>query len=329
MNVWSSPGYRIWVIGGLATIVGVSIVLGLNDPSDQRIIFVVLGMLAVFLAGMFAFQGRAARQLARGEVPDGEAGEPARGADPPKGWRQMSRILAVGPVDPEDERRATAGMGGLLLGQVRYGAVLCAAILICVGLFYAGVDPTWYPLGDTGPGFPVVFLPIFALIVYGVLRIPFTMASAASAGNEYLKPLGLSITQMPKVGARPRYGGSGMQTDIRGPTVMEGKRYGRQVRIELEAGEYRTALSGATPSFKVRSEDGRLTAGERAPKAVREAIEPLSADRRWKSVEAGGGPEGVVVERRIRGRASEQLWMDDLWLAERLGDAAGSNSESG
>jgi hypothetical protein len=128
---------------------------------------------------------------------------------------------------------------------------------------------------------------------------------------------------MPKVGARPRYGGSGMQTDIRGPTVMEGTRHGRRVRVELEASEYRTSLSGATSSFKVSSDGGRLSAGERAPKAVRAALERLSADRRWKSVEASGGADGVIVERRVRGRASEQLWMDDLWLAELLAGAAG------
>ncbi len=323
MSAWSSPGYRIWVIGGLAAIVGVSVALGLQNPNGQWIIFVVLGMLAVYLAGIFAFQGRAARQLARGETPTGETGELARGADPPKGWREMSRVLAVGPIDETARRGATAGMGRFMMGQVGYGALLCAAILICVGLFYAGANRTWYPLGDGGPGLPVAFIPIFVLIIIGVLRIPFTMASAASAGNEYLRPLGLAITQMPKVGARSRYGGSGLQTDIRGPTVMEGERHGRKVRIELEGGEYRTALSGATSSFKVKGEDGRLTAGERAPKAIREAIEPLSADRRWKSVEASGGADGVVVERRVRGRASEQLWMDDLWLAERLADAAG------
>jgi hypothetical protein len=329
MNAWSSPAYRIWVIGGLATIVGVSVVLGLNNPNGQWIIFVVLGMLAVFFAGMFAFQGHAARQLSRGEVPTGEDGEPAHGADPPKGWQEMSRTLALGPVDAAAERSATAGMGGFMMGQVRYGALLCAAILICVGLFYAGANPTWYPLGDTGPGFPIVFVPIFVLIIYGVLRIPFTMADAASAGNEYLKPLGLAITQMPKVGARPRYGGSGLQTDVRGPTVMEGTRHGRRVRIELEGGEYHTALSGASSSFRVKGEGGRLSAGERTPKSVRKALEPLSADRRWKSVEARGGADGIVVERRIRGKASEQLWMDDLWLAERLAEAAGSDRKAG
>jgi hypothetical protein len=242
----------------------------------------------------------------------------------------MSRTLALGPADEAAKRRATAGMGGLMMGQVRYGALLCAAILICVGLFYGGVDSTWYPLGDSGPGLPVAFLPIFALIVYGVLRIPFTMASAQGAGNAYLEPLGLSITEMPKVGVRPRYGGSGMQTDVRGPTVIEGTRHGRKVRVELEAGGYRTALSGSTSTFSVNSEDGRLVAGGRAPKAVREAVEPLSADKRWKSVEVSGGSDGVVVERKVRGTASsQQLWMDDLWLAERLAGAARPSRESG
>ncbi len=328
MSAWSSPGYRAWVIGGLVTIVVVSIVLGMSDPSGQWIVFVVIGMLAVYMTGIFVFQGRLASRLAHGRASLADKGKPAQGANPPTGWSEMSRVLAIEPIDAGSEGEATRGMGRLMMGQVRLGAVLCAAILVCVGLYYAGARGTWYPLGDSGPGFPTVFIPIFAVIIFAVLRIPFTLAAAQSAASDYVKPLGLAVTQIPKPGVKPRYdgyGGTGLQTAVRGPTVMEGNRHGRSVRIELDAGDYTTTLSGKTSAFKVSSDGGRLVAGERAPRAVREALEPLSADARWKSVEVSGGANGVVVERHVRATSAptQQLWMDDLWLAERLADAAG------
>jgi hypothetical protein len=66
--------------------------------------------------------------------------------------------------------------------------------------------------------------------------------------------------------------------------------------------------------------------GGDAPAAVVKALEPLSADLWWRRVTAEGGADGIVVRRRVRGGAStEALWMDDLWLAERLADAVGSS----
>jgi hypothetical protein len=60
--------------------------------------------------------------------------------------------------------------------------------------------------------------------------------------------------------------------------------------------------------------------GERAGELVE------VGQRRTVADEAEGGADGIVVRRRVGGGAStEALWMDDLWLAERLADAAGSS----
>jgi hypothetical protein len=171
-----------------------------------------------------------------------------------------------------------------------------------------------------------VFLPIFAVIVFAVLRIPFAMRQSVSASDAYLHPLGLAVTATPRVGVKPRYGGSGMQSAAYGPTVMSGTRHGRQVRIELDGGKYETTLGGRTPRFSLASDGGKLGVEGDAPAAVVKALEPLSADPRWRRVTAAGGADGIVVRRRVRGGAStEALWMDDLWLAERLADAVGSS----
>ena len=54
-----------------------------------------------------------------------------------------------------------------------------------------------------------------------------------------------------------------------------------------------------------------------------DALRALRPHQRWANVRVTGGPDGILVERRhgVNG-GDEELWLDDLWLAERLADAA-------
>jgi hypothetical protein len=233
------------------------------------------------------------------------------------------RVLAVGEIDPAAQREATRGMTGMARGQIRDGAILCLLILVGVGLYYAGVGGVLRPFGETGPGFPVALLPVFAMIVYLVARIPFSMAAARGSSDAYLEPLGLAVTQLPDIGVKPRYGGGGMQTDVSGPTVMAGTRHGAPVEISIEARESETRVGAETPTFSVKGDDERLTVDRDAPDGVRAMVAAMGTDRRWKRVEVSGGADGVIVKRRFRGSQHTQwLWMADLWLAERLAAAA-------
>jgi hypothetical protein len=55
---------------------------------------------------------------------------------------------------------------------------------------------------------------------------------------------------------------------------------------------------------------------------VREALSGLGSAARWRGVKVEAGEDGIVVRRRASATAtSEQRWMDDLWLAERLASA--------
>jgi hypothetical protein len=114
-----------------------------------------------------------------------------------------------------------------------------------------------------------------------------------------------------------------MQTDVSGPTVISGERRGRRVEVRLEARHSQTLVDASTPSFEIEAaSDGRLEAGKRAPAAVRKALEALGTDERWQNVEVSAGADGIAVDRRVRtSQQAEQLWMIDLWLAERLADA--------
>ena len=323
-----TPGYKLWVFGGLATIVVVLIALGMANPSGEGLIFVALPMLAVYLGGIFYLQtkmvDRAEGELTRtGASDSGSAVATASSAGPPADWKDLMRVLSVNEIDSGEQFDAARGMTGMAHGQIRDGAVLCALILVGVGLFYAGVGGVIQPFGETGPGFPVALLPVFGMIIYLVAKIPFNLAGARASSDAYLEPLGLAITKMPDIGVRPRYGGSGMQTDVSGPTVMSGTRHGAPVEVSIEARESETRVGAGTPRFTVKGDDERLSAGADAPDGVRAAVAEMGRDRRWKRVEASGGADGVVVSRKFRGSQHTQwLWMADLWLAERLAGAA-------
>jgi hypothetical protein len=274
MNSWGSTGYRIWVFGGLVVIVGVSVGLGLANPADQRVIFAILPLLAIYMGGIFVMQGRAARRTATADdAGEAEFEEPVTADEPPTGRAELARALALKPIDPGAQRAARKASGGVLLSQVVSAAALTAMILIGVGLYYGGVDETLYPLGDSGPGIPIVFVPIFAMIAFLVLRIPFTIGRSVEASNMRLEPLGLALTETPRIGVRARWSGSGLQTDVRGPSVITGRRHGRPVRIEMDAKRFETRVATGSPTFSVRSKDKKApTRGRCAGARTRDAL---------------------------------------------------------
>jgi hypothetical protein len=327
-----TTGYKAWLIIGMMVIVTVMVSLGLAQPSNKNLVFVALVLVGIYLAGIFYFQFRSVDRIEAGAVgastdagkADASGETAAPGDNPPSDWQAMMRALAVKPMDAASQRAATGATTGIVRSQLKYGVLLCAAILIGMALFYGGIDAAIRPFGESGPGFPVALAPVFVLIAYGVLRIPFTLAAAQGEGDAYLEPLGLRITEMPRVGVRPRLAGGGMQTDMSGPTVMSGERHGHRVEVRLEARDSHTLVSVSTPTFEVAAKDGRLVAGKRAPATVRESVEALGPDKRWKNVEVIATADGIAVDRRLRtSQQAEQLWMTDLWLAERLADAVG------
>ena len=325
-----TPGYKVWLVCGMGTIVAVMVALGLNDPGNQDLVFVALVMVGVYLAGIFYFQFRGLNRIGAEPGTPATAATTEAGDEPgfglPADWQSLIAALAIEPLDPAAQRAATGATTGIVRSQLKYAVVLCIAILIGVALFYAGAGGVLRPLGEGGPGFPVALIPVFVLIAYGVLRIPFTLAAAQASSDAYLEPLGLAVTQMPQVGVRPRYGygGSGMQTDVSGPTIIAGERHGRRVEIRLDAMQSQTTVGGSAPAFKIEGDDGRLAASERTPAALRKLVEQIGPDQRWTEIELSGTADGIVASRRLRsGQAGEQLWMADLWLAERLADALG------
>jgi len=123
------------VVGGLIGIVAFALIGGLSDPTNQDFILYLIPVIAVYMAGILFLQ-----------------------------WRDVKR----------DERdrpdMAPEATFSLMKWNIRFAAVLCTAIFVGVFLYYAGVDPTIYPLRGSGPGFPLVLLPAIVLALYGAIH---------------------------------------------------------------------------------------------------------------------------------------------------------------
>jgi len=167
---------------------------------------------------------------------------------------------------------------------------------------------------------------IVILAVWGSIR---ALAPGGEMDKGYdnvgraMAPLGLAVTERPKVSIETREATTGrVGPKVHGALVLSGERHGRRVSIRL-GGEGRTGASEVTvatavPPFSARSRDGRVRPGDGAPEAVVTALKSVPNSTRWKKVAVEAGPEGVVVTRK----AGEQSdWLCDLWLAERLAEA--------
>jgi hypothetical protein len=79
------------------------------------------------------------------------------------------------------------------------------------------------------------------------------------------------------------------------------------------------AVRLATPEFKAKSRDGKVRPGDEVPAPFAAALRAMPNSTRWKKLTVEGGEGGIVVSRKGGAQAD---WLCDLWLAERLADAA-------
>ena len=194
----------------------------------------------------------------------------------------------MGPIDAEAVR-ARGRMWDSGRRSLRLGMVVTLLIFLTVPAIY--LLESFVPLLIGGP-----LIAIAAL--YGSFR---ALAPGGELDQGYdnadlaLRPLGLKVTERPKVSiemrdpVQPRLG-----PRIHGPVMMKGRRHGHQVTVRLDSGELRSTseVTVAAPgnAYEVKS----------------------------KRVEIRSGPEGIVVARKGGDPAD---WLCDLWLAERLAAA--------
>ncbi len=143
---------------------------------------------------------------------------------------------------------------------------------------------------------------IVILAVLMLVRTYFLLQGVKRNDQEAIyAPLGLSQVGFPQPDAAPK--------------VLEGVRRGRSVRITVEGRHSTTQVSGQVLVFEVESVEGKFVLTEDLPEEVHSALKSLRKAMRWVGVKLAGTQEGVSVDRNSRG---VNLWLYDLWLAERL-----------
>jgi hypothetical protein len=221
--------------------------------------------------------------------------------------------MAVRPVD-ERAASGTAAAWGVARGSMNSAAVM-VVLIFCAMAPWIIFQWKWSL---------IVVLPIIGVyLLYLLVRIFMpsgAVGKALRASAEMLSPLGLDMTQQPRVGLERRFGQPGYSGKLVGTYALEGERHGRHVSVR-RSGEGPTviAVGGAYPEFTVKSNGDRLRAGGRAPPEVGRALGSLSRSKRWKGMDLEAGGDGITVERRRDSSGFD--WLCDLWLAERLADA--------
>jgi hypothetical protein len=100
-------------------------------------------------------------------------------------------------------------------------------------------------------------------------------------------------------------------------SVLLGERRGRSVRLEIKGKHSVIFLDFPIAEFKIESSTGKFEGAEQLPPELKSALD-LPKAKRWQHVRIEGSQRGIKIERTSRG---QNMWLYDLWLAERLADA--------
>jgi hypothetical protein len=306
--------YLLYVMVGLPLTIVVTVYIALrSDPSEPEILPIAAPVL-VWVAGLLILQWTSLLTDGVGPAaPEGE--EPQAGtAAPPLDREALHAVLRVdgGHVSSAPTSRSFAVRGFLLFTAFTI-ALPAGALLYITGI----VGATISPLGAGGPAIPVAVLPGLALVAFGVLRLAGQYRQATRVADSYLKDLGLRLDgpSPPVSVAHPK----GATARPPGGLAYAGERHGWPVRIEQSAGASSVHVANPMPPFVARELDLALSPEPGTPPAVVDALAELSPHPRWANVRVTAGDDGVLVERQVdASMAYRELWLDDLWLAERL-----------
>jgi len=307
------------VVAGLVVVIATTTGEGQSNPKTTYAL--IFGVLAVFMVILFALQRSDMERVAGASASGTERAiaEGGRGAENPTTMDepQLWAALAVKPIDAEAVRARSQGWDA---GRrsLRLGMIVTLLIFLTVPSIY--MFESFVPLLIGGPL-------IVIAAVYGSVR---ALAPGGEMDKGYenvglaMAPLGFEVSERPKVNIETRDAVTGrVGPKIHGALVLSGERHGRAVSVKLGSGEVSStsevSVGAAAPEFEAKSRDGRVRPAKQAPAAIVAALEAVPNSTRWKKVTVEGGPEGIVVSRKGGEQAD---WLCDLWLAERLAEAA-------
>jgi hypothetical protein len=298
------------VAGGSAA---VALLFGQGNANPTGVYIVIFVLIFGFVAGLLYLQRRdldTAEQRSKAETASEvitEVTDPTTANS-----RSLLHALAIGPVDDTAVDDASTYTWQLGRSSITSGGIIM--VLVGCAVIPWQLFQTYWTL--------YLFVPMIVAYAGFLTSQMFgaggSLAPMYASSEPTMTPLGLTLTEAPRLETSPRIGGRGSQKEIVGAATYEGTRHDRAVMLRLAAST-KTTIAGSYPSFAVKSRDGRLNATG-APPSVAAVIAPLATSELWKGVTVKGGEKGIVVTRK-NNRAS---WMCDLWLAERLADAVAS-----
>jgi hypothetical protein len=302
-----------------AIIVVIATTTGQGEANPKTTLALIFGVLAVFFVVLFALQrgdldrvsGADAQGSARAAAEGGrEVDNPMTMAEP-----DLWAAMAVAPIDA-DALEARSEMWESGRRSLRLGMVVTALIFVAVPATY--LLESFLPLLIGAPLIVIVAL-------WGSFR---ALAPGGEMDRGYdnvgraMAPLGLEVTERPKVNIETREATTGrVGPKVSGALVLSGERHGRRVSIRLggeeRSGASKVSIAAPAAEFSAKSRDGRVRPGDGAPGEVVAALKDVPNSTGWKKVSVAGGPGGVEV---VRKSGEQSDWLCDLWLAERLAE---------
>lgn len=306
---WDSCLYRIFIVGGILTVITGVVISVIVTPDDSQIpVQIGVGGMALFMALLIGYW---AYQIMIKGYGSPQAVDPNPGADVNdlsvlQSWNSLFAAMTIHGGNLEEMKKMEKqGRAGLATWYGWAAVIGLGPIILMIPFAFGWLD--W----------SVIRYGVVAYLGLVVLMALFTgtLMSRAVQANEaiYLAPLGLEQTAIPAVGLIP--GMDGPRPRVQGASVLEGKRFGRAVRIELNGWNQTTSVQVRAPSFVIQSDGGKLHAKNDAPGGVANALKGLRKAKRWVGLELRGGSDGITAVRPGKG---VNMWLYDLWLIERI-----------
>ena len=312
------------LVGVVVAMIAVALIAlnaGSTDPNPKGTMALTFGVIAVFIVILFVLQRSDLERVAGGDAKavqravaegSGKIENPTTMEE-----QQLWAALAIKPIDNE-AIKARGSIWDSSRRSQKLGWVVMALIFLTVPPIY--LFESFVPLLIGGPLIAIA-------AIYGSVRALAPggeMDSAYDKVGTAMAPLGFEVTERPQVNIEVREATTGrVGPKIHGALVLNGERHGRAVSVRIGSSEVSSRsevrVRVAAPEFKAKSRDGKVRPGDDVPAPFAAALREMPNSTRWKKMTVECGPEGIVVARKGGGQAD---WLCDLWLAERLAEAA-------
>ena len=309
--------YRVYVWGGLAALFIYSVVMAFSDiPRTGKALHFIFSLpVTVWILGILAYWWWVF--LFKGRIrPGGDFSNdpPARAPETSdlKNWGTLHTAMAYHGGNPDHMAAADRAS--------RYPVIIWYLMQNLLVLWILGNYWVWVIFQEHLPDDYIkkVWVPgvIVIMILFAVITPILLIRGRRGGIAAIIEPLGLSLNESGQADVSSDHIPDSLNDWISdGVQILDGRRLGRPVHIHTRGRKSYLWVESDVPVFEITSADGKLETGDDAPEAVRDVVKALRKARRWKGIMVSGGSEGIKIERESHG---ENMWLYDLWLAEKI-----------